>query len=189
MSPKVKVTRQEIIDTAFDIADAEGLKQISVRKVAAALDCSVAPIYVNFENAEDLVSAVIEKAMDINVEYCSRPYTDQPFLNMGIGSVMLAYEHKRLFRDIVAQKEMTDSANNPRHAEMLALMKSDPKLAGFSDASMMNILFKMQVFTSGLCTFASAETMPPGLTLQFLLAVLEETGYDVIDGERKREGK
>ena len=46
--------------------------------------------------------------MDINVEYISRPYTDEPFLNMGIGSIMLAYEHKRLYRDIVEQKGISE---------------------------------------------------------------------------------
>jgi len=189
MSPKVKVTKQEIIDAAFNIAQNEGLAQVSVRKVAAALDVSVAPIYVNFINAEDLIEAVVQKALDINMDYCSRPYTDQPFLNIGIGSVMLAYDHKRLYRDIVEQKGISDESPNPRNNVMLNLMKSDAKLTGFSDEQIFNILFKMRVFTAGLCTFASADDMPEGMTLEILLSVLEETGNDVIMGERKREGK
>lgn len=187
MSPKVKVNKQQIIDAAFDIASTEGLLSISVRKVATALKCSVAPIYVNFEKAEDLVDAVVEKAMDIDMEYCSRPYTDQPFLNLGIGSIMLAYDHKQLFKDVVEQKGLSESADNPRHAAMVELMKRDKKLAGFTDAQLARIVFKMQVFTAGLCAYASAEAMPQGMTLDFLLAVLEETGNDVIDGERKRD--
>ena len=189
MSPKVKVTKEQIIEAAFAIAEEEGLAQISVRKVAAALDCSVAPIYVNFENAEDLVSAVIEKAMAINMEYVTRPYTEEPFLNMGIGSIMLAFDHKRLFRDIVEQKGIADQQDNPHLDRMIDWMKSDSKLQGFSDELIKRILFTLQVFTAGLCTFASADEMPEGITLDMLIKLLEDTGNDVIDGTRKRENK
>ncbi len=188
MSPKTKVTYEQILDTAFEIAEAEGLKQVSVRKVAAALSCSVAPIYVNFENSQALINAIIEKAMEINVEYISRPYTGEPFLNMGIGSIMLAYEHKRLYRDIVEQKGISENSRDHAHyGAMLNLMKSDPKLAGFSDDQIMRILFTLQVFTAGLCTFASADKMPENVSLEFLLKLLENTGNDVINGTRKRE--
>lgn len=187
MSPKTKVTQKQILDAAFEIAEAEGLKQVSVRKVAAALGCSIAPIYVNFENSEALIKAIVEKAMAINAEYLTRPYTQEPFLNMGIGSIMLAYDHKRLYRDIVEQKGMAEHSDKAQHGAMISLMKTDPKLAGFSDAQMMRILFTMQVFTAGLCAFASAETMPEGITLEFLLQLLEDTGNDVINGTRKRE--
>ena len=189
MSPRIKVTKEQIMDAAFEIAEKEGLAQISVRKVAAALDCSVAPIYVNFENAEALISAVVEKAMTINMEYVSRPYTDEPFLNMGIGSIMLAYEHKRLYRDIVERKRLCEEINNPKHSVLIDIMKTDKKLIGFSEAQIMHILFTLQVFTTGLCTYASAEKMPEGITLDLLLKLLEDTGNDVIDGTRKRENK
>ncbi|MEX1308703.1 MAG: TetR/AcrR family transcriptional regulator [Eubacteriales bacterium] len=189
MSPKVKITKAQIIQAAFDIAENEGLAQITVRKVAAALNCSVAPIYVNFENAEDLVSDVIKKAMDINMEYVSRPYTDQPFLNMGIGSIMLAYEHKKLYRDIVALNNAHDETDAEAHRIMIDIMKSDKKLEGFSDPQIMQILFTLQVFTAGLCAYASAESMPEGITLKLLLKLLEDTGNDVIEGTRKRAEK
>jgi len=186
MSPKAKITKQEIIDAAFNIADNEGFHALSVRKVAATLGCSVAPIYVNFDNAESLGNAVAEKAHLIHIEMCSKPYSHEPFLNMGIGTLMFAYQHKQLYKDIIESKNQTVICTPSNHPEFFVQMRKDEKLTGFDDASLQRILFKMSTFTNGLCVFASAETMPNELTIDHLCSLLEETGNDVIDGERKR---
>jgi AcrR family transcriptional regulator len=66
MSPKTKVLKQDIIDAAFEIADSEGLREISVRKVASKLNCSVAPIYVNFDSSEGMINRIFKiKKADI----------------------------------------------------------------------------------------------------------------------------
>ena len=67
MPPKPKFSKQEIVNAAFDIAKNEGLDAITIRKVAHKLGSSIAPIYVNFDNVEQLVQAVVTKTFDIAV--------------------------------------------------------------------------------------------------------------------------
>ena len=67
-------------------------------------------------------------------------------------------------------------------------MKSDPKLAGFSNEQIMRILFTLQVFTAGLCTFASADQMPENVSLEFLLKLLEDTGNGCHQRNKKARG-
>ena len=43
MGPKVKFTREQIIDTAFEIAQTEGIDSITMRKIAEKMGSSVAP--------------------------------------------------------------------------------------------------------------------------------------------------
>ena len=68
MAPKNKFTKEEIIDAAFDIAKVDGLGAITVRKVAQKLNSSIAPIYVNFNDIDELIQEVVKKAFDISRE-------------------------------------------------------------------------------------------------------------------------
>ena len=58
MGPKVKFTREQIIDAAFEIARTEGIDSITMRKIAEKMGSSVAPIYVNFNNVDELNEAL-----------------------------------------------------------------------------------------------------------------------------------
>ena len=50
--PKLKFTKEVIVDAAYDILKEEGFESISARKIAKKLNCSTAPIYFNFETVE-----------------------------------------------------------------------------------------------------------------------------------------
>ena len=57
--PKLKFTKEVIVDAAYDILKEEGFESISVRKIAKKLNCSTAPIYFNFETVEKVKEEVI----------------------------------------------------------------------------------------------------------------------------------
>ena len=60
MPPKVKVTKEEIINTAVDIVRNSGAQAVNARTVASALNCSTQPVFSNFATMEELRLAVIE---------------------------------------------------------------------------------------------------------------------------------
>ena len=70
MGPKTKFTREQIIDAAFDIARTEGIDGITMRKIAEKMGSSVAPIYVNFKNIDELIEAIFEKIIEISRKPC-----------------------------------------------------------------------------------------------------------------------
>ena len=43
--PKQKITREMVIEAAFDIARREGMEKVIVKNIADKLGCSVQPIY------------------------------------------------------------------------------------------------------------------------------------------------
>ncbi len=61
MAPKSKFKKDQIIDAAFEIARTEGIDRITIRKVAEKLGSSIAPIYVNFKEVDELIQEVIKK--------------------------------------------------------------------------------------------------------------------------------
>lgn len=69
MPPKVKITREDIINGAFEIVRESGAQALNARAVAARLSCSTQPVFSNFATMEDLHFAVAEKAEALYREY------------------------------------------------------------------------------------------------------------------------
>ena len=57
----LKITKEMILDTAFDIAKEEGMNQVSNREIAKRLNSSIRPIYYQFSNTEELKKELYQK--------------------------------------------------------------------------------------------------------------------------------
>lgn len=58
MPPKQSITRERILESAYEIVIEQGLQQITARNVAAKLRCSTQPIYWYFNNKQDFLHSV-----------------------------------------------------------------------------------------------------------------------------------
>ena len=62
MPPKVKITKENIIDTALDIVRSKS--SLNARTLAAALNCSTQPLFSNFASMDELRLAVLADLSD-----------------------------------------------------------------------------------------------------------------------------
>ena len=58
MPPVTKVSKDEIIDKTYQILSRDGIESINARRIAKELNCSVQPIFSNFNSMEDLINEV-----------------------------------------------------------------------------------------------------------------------------------
>lgn len=99
MPPKAKVTREMIIDAAFEVARAGGLENINARTVARKLACSTQPVMYHFAKIEDLKRAVYEKLDWYHAEYLMNVApTEDLLLGIGVNYIRFAVEEPHLFR-------------------------------------------------------------------------------------------
>ena len=70
MPPKVKVTKEDIINTALEMYREKGGASINARSIAASLGCSTQPIFSNFDNMDKLNSAVMQLAYEHYYGFC-----------------------------------------------------------------------------------------------------------------------
>ena len=54
MARKESVTRQMILDAAFEMADVNGYREVTARKLANHIGCSTQPIFRVYTNMEEL---------------------------------------------------------------------------------------------------------------------------------------
>lgn len=101
MPPKVKVTREDIINAAVDIVRNCGAQAINARTVALALNCSTQPVFSNFATMDALRLAVVEKADAICSAYIHREIESGEYPTYkasGIAYIRFAKEERELFR-------------------------------------------------------------------------------------------
>lgn len=101
MPPKVKVTREDIVDAAIAIVRQNGPAAINARTVAKALSCSTQPVFSNFATMEELRQAVWNRAEQICAEYLRREEESGKYpvyKANGMAYIRFAKEERELFK-------------------------------------------------------------------------------------------
>jgi len=101
MSPKVKITREEIVNAALEMIRQGGEATVNARSIAAALGCSTQPVFSNFATMEDLRVAMTAAAYQrylgfIQSEVESGKYP--PYKASGMAYIRFAREERELFK-------------------------------------------------------------------------------------------
>jgi AcrR family transcriptional regulator len=190
MAPKTKFSKEQIIDAAFEIARIDGIDSITIRKVAEKMGSSIAPIYVNFENVNQLIQEVVKKTFDISKQMLLDQNTGNPFHDIGVARLRFAKEYSVLFRDLVMkQNDYMKDYDQEMGNDLVQQMKNDSDLQGFSEEELMTILFKMRVFQTGLTVMVANGLLPEEFDEEKMIMTLESTASDVIAAARLRQKK
>ena len=64
MPTKIKISKDMILDAAFEIVRKDGMEKLSNRELANKLKCSIRPIYYQFENVEEM-----QKELYLKIEH------------------------------------------------------------------------------------------------------------------------
>ncbi len=105
MPPKAKITRDMIIDAAFEIARNEGAENINARTVSKKLGCSTQPVMYHFKTIEKLKKSVYAKADEYHSEYIINIHSDNPMKDIGLNYIRFAVTEKNLFRFLFQSNE------------------------------------------------------------------------------------
>ena len=99
MPPKAKFTREEIIETALNIAAEKGVKSLTARELGSALGTSSRPIFTAFQNMEEVLNEVRKAALDKFELYARRAMNFSPvYKELGVQMILFATEHPKLYR-------------------------------------------------------------------------------------------
>ena len=100
MARKITITKDYIVNTAFQMAKQEGIEQVTARKLAAKADCSTQPIFRSYENMEELHLELFRMANAFFSFYYDRFPKNQsePFVNLAYAYIQFAKEERNLFK-------------------------------------------------------------------------------------------
>lgn len=110
MPPKVKTTKEMVLQAAFEVARAEGIEAVNVKSVAHQIGCSTQPVMYNFATMEELKLAVFDKAFAYMREKVIFPKGEKnpyPMREVGLDYISFARTEPHLFR-LLFQSEYAD---------------------------------------------------------------------------------
>jgi AcrR family transcriptional regulator len=97
MPKKSKFTKANVIGAGLDQLEESGWEGLTPKSVAKKLGASTMPIFSHFATMNDLKTAIMDRAWEILSDYASRTYTGDLWVDQGIGYVLFARDHGRVF--------------------------------------------------------------------------------------------
>ena len=100
MPPKARISREDILNAAFDLVREKGQAALNVRAAAKRLGCSTQPVLYNFATVESLKDAVYRKADEFHTAYILPQAGEgaDALLQLGLNYVRFGHEEGHLFR-------------------------------------------------------------------------------------------
>ncbi len=163
MPKEVKITKDMIIDAAFQIARSDGLDKVSNREIALRLSCSIRPIYYQFKNVEELNKELYFKVEKYFYKYLmDNMREDIPkYKQVGINYIKFAKEEKKLFQmlfmtktDYLPDEFVSSAGNDYMHLKDIIRLSTDLK-----DEDIKKFHIKMWIFTHGIASLVASDTV------------------------------
>ena len=99
MPPKVKFTKEEIVNAALDVARVKGVGAVTTRDIGAALGVSTRPIFTYFNSMDEVRAEMRRSAEALYRKYIAEGLTAEvPFLGVGMKYIAFAREEPALYR-------------------------------------------------------------------------------------------
>jgi AcrR family transcriptional regulator len=154
MPPKVKVTKEEIINAAVNIVRNSGVEAINARTVASVLKCSTQPVFSNFATMDELRLAVVEKVEKLCQEYMQREVESGKFpvyKANGMAYIRFAKEEKELFKLLYMRDRSSELIPDGSELtdEMEVIVHNNTGLSG-ADAKLFHL--EMWAYVHGIAT-------------------------------------
>ncbi len=163
--PKIKFTKDDILNAAYDVMKQNGIKHISARRIAEKFKGSTAPIYANFSTIDELKKEVIRMAEEKLNEYLYRDYTGRELFDAAMGFIKFARDEKELFRAIFL--DAAEGFSDLFDKTMRALLKEEIVLKSFPKLSFTQAkdgIERLWVHLFGYATLVFVSTNPENET-------------------------
>ena len=126
MPPKVKVRKEDIVNTALSLVREEGEGAFNARRIAERLSSSTQPIFSNFSSMKELFLAVHREAVGVYEEYIEREAASgkyPPYKASGMAYIRFAGEERELFKLLyMRERRGEELASEVRQFEEMANM-------------------------------------------------------------------
>ncbi len=159
----IRITKEMILNAAFDITRNEGIEKLSNREIAKKMNCSIRPIYYQFKNSEELYKALYNKINSYFYDFIMKNIVDDipHYKQIGINYIKFAQEETNLFKVLF----MSPARNLPNtfvatdkngFAGVIDAIKLSTYL---SDKDIKSFHTKMWIFVHGIATLTVSKSV------------------------------
>lgn len=175
MARKKTITREQILDAAYAVVSTEGFSRFTARNIAAKMNCSTQPIYLEFQNMEDLKHALIKKVHDyLAVEVFPVEHTGEKIIDLALNYIGFATKERRLYRAMYLEEygggqEMQEFSYN----YYKQLVKEDPKYKDLDEETIDSLHMGNWIIATGIAALMSSGIINP--SQEQIIRLLQES--------------
>ena len=167
MPPKVKITKEDIVNAAFEIVRRDGSDAINARNIANALGCSTQPVFSNFDKMEQLKLEVVKRANAMCEEYIAEEiergeYPD--YKASGMAYIRFAAEERELFK-LLFMRDRSKEDIPPNEHNLDELIVQIQQLTGLDETGARLFHLEIWMITHGIATIMATAYLPFDLDL------------------------
>lgn len=154
MPPKVKVTREDIVNAAVELVRREGASALNARAIAAALGCSTQPIFSNFATMDELRTAAAAAADKRYQSYLAADMARgqyPPYKASGMAYIRFAREERELFRLLFMRDRSGEVIAEDRDSIRPLLTLIERNL-GIDEDAAFRLHMELWIFVHGIAT-------------------------------------
>lgn len=161
MPPKIRITKEMIVDAGLRLVRDEGEAGLNARAVAQKLNCSTQPVMYNFATIEQLRQAVYAKADEYHSRYLLQLEGEDPMLAIGRNYIRFAAQEPRLFRFLFQSNRFKgmDLSALIRDPALETLLEMVTDAAGISMEEARTLFRRMFVMAHGYASLLANNAM------------------------------
>ena len=163
MPTQIKISKEMILDAAFEIVRQYGMEKLSNRELANKLKCSIRPIYYQFENVEQMQKELYEKIEKYFYKFLLDHMVEgiPQYKQVGINYIKFAKQEKKLFQTLfMSEIGLTPNAfvskTGKDYNEIEKLIKISTNL---QKEDIKGFHTKMWIFCHGIATLVANNTI------------------------------
>lgn len=163
MPPKAKITKEMIVEAAFNIVQKEGVEKVTARSISEQLNCSTQPVLYYFSTVEDIKKLVYKNVDEYHTDYIMDTDTDygNPMLTIGMNYIRFAINESNLFRFLFQSNEfsgvgMLDLLETEELLPILTVLQNELDMSMEDTKDVFRTLF---IFAHGYASLYANNTM------------------------------
>ena len=163
MPKQIKISKEMILDAAFEIARKDGLDKISNRELANKLKCSIRPIYYQFQNVEEMQKELYQKIEKYFYNFLMDNMIDgiPKYKQIGINYIKFAKKENKLFQILfMSELGLSPSAFVTKSGDDYKEIEKMVKLStNLDDEDIKKFHTKMWIFSHGIASLVANNTI------------------------------
>lgn len=173
MVRKKVYTKEHILKASRDIVNKEGFSGLTARNIADKMSISTQPIYLEFQNMEDLKLTLLISIVDLfEKEFLYEKNTDDSVIDFGINFIRFSCYYPRLHLYLFVDNH---GYAKHLHEEIFVLFKesvqNDARYQQYPQEQLAQLYKELLVPCQGLVALANSGSLE--LTQEYMVSVLQ----------------
>jgi AcrR family transcriptional regulator len=151
MPPRVKVTKQDIIQAGLELVRQQGQEALNARALAQAMGCSTQPIFSNYPSMEALRQDIIAAGEEIYQKYIAEGLKNPkypPYKGCGMAYIDFARRERQLFK-LLFMRDRTGEAIAEDRESIREILQLIQKNTGLSEDEAYRFHLELWIYVHG----------------------------------------